>query len=111
EKEETQKKSNAPKQDPYRGKFTPLSKFLKKETTALEKDAEPTSLVLQTDDGRIPPLVKDGGSRLFYQDTRLLHKPMEIQGRLVAQGSKLQALKGVSLKAGQPPEHYCWREI
>jgi hypothetical protein len=95
----------------YRGQVLPLAEVLKKENIELDKDAEPTSLVVQSEDGKLIPLVKDGGSRLFYQDTRLLRRPMEIQGRLVAKGTMLQALRVVSLKNGKPHEIYYWCDV
>ncbi len=102
--------ASEPKTETYHGRILPLAEILKKENLELDKDAEATSLVLQTEGGKILPIVKDLGSRLFFQDIRLLHRQMEIQGRLVAKGSMLQVLKALSLKDGKLHEIYYWCE-
>ena len=49
----------------------------------LDADA-PINLALATDNGKIFPLVKDAGSRMFYQDKRLHNRPMRLTARLIA---------------------------
>jgi hypothetical protein len=100
-----------PKTETYRGQVVPLADILKKERIDLDPDARPHSLALLTDDGKVYPLVKDEGARLFFRDARLLKRPMTIQGRLVAGRSLLQVLQVQSLKDGKPHEVYYWCEI
>jgi hypothetical protein len=67
--------------------------------------------VLVADDGKIYPLVKDAGSRMFAKDKRLLNRPMRLTGRLDAKSQTLQVLNVHSLKDGKLHEVYYWCDI
>src|SRR4051794_27027407 len=67
----------------FEGKVVPLADVIAKSGTKLDADAAPYWLALVADDGKIYPLVKDGGSRLFFQDKALVNRPMRLLGKLV----------------------------
>lgn len=81
-----------PKNDSFKGKVTTLASVLEKSGARLDADAAPYSLVLVTDDGKIYPLIKDDGSRLFFKDSRLLNRPMRLTGRLLPKSEILQVV-------------------
>src|SRR5262245_51208000 len=76
--------SKAPetKTQQYAGKVVPLAGVLVKFNAKLDADAAPHWLALVADDGKVYPLVKDGGTRLFFKDPRLLERPMRLTGRV-----------------------------
>jgi hypothetical protein len=94
-----------------RGQVVPLSELLSKEKVELDKDAEPYWLALRTEDGKIYPLVKDVGSRMFYQDKTVLRRPMQVQGRIAGKTGLLQLTQVLSLKDGKPHEIYYWCDV
>src|SRR5579871_289654 len=51
-----------------KGQVVPLADLVAKTGSKLDADAEPASLVLVADDGKVYTLVKDGGARLFFKD-------------------------------------------
>src|SRR5262249_2013244 len=65
------------------GKVVPLADLVAKGGSKLDADADPVSLVLVADDGKVYTLVKDGGARLFFKDKALLNRPMKLTGRLL----------------------------
>jgi hypothetical protein len=103
--------ANQTKLETLRGQVVPLSELLSKQKVELDKDAEPFWLALQTEDGKIYPLVKDVGSRMFYQDKAVLHRPMQVQGRIVGKTGLLQLTQVLSLKDGKPHEIYYWCDV
>ena len=106
-----QGQTGQPKLETLRGQVIPLAELLSKEKVELDKDAEPFWLALQTEDGKIYPLVKDVGSRMFYQDKTVLHRPMQVQGRIVGKTGMLQLTEVLSLKDGKPHEIYYWCDV
>src|ERR1051325_6776995 len=72
----------APKSLQLDGKVVPLAPLLEKVGSKLDPEAAPHWLALVPDDGKVYPLVKDSGSRLFFSDPRLLNRPMRVTGRL-----------------------------
>jgi hypothetical protein len=89
----------------------PLADLVAKAGSRLDADAAPHWLALVTDDGKVYPLVKDGGARLFFKDKALLNRPMRLTGRLLP-GSQLLQVKAVhSLHKGQPYEVYYWCDV
>src|SRR5438128_4443 len=58
----------------FKGKVISPADLLAKRDAKLDADAEPYWLALQTDDGKILPLVKDAGSRMFFKDAKLLNR-------------------------------------
>jgi len=101
----------APKDEAFTGKVVPLAEVVAKAGSRLDADAAPFWLALVTDDGKVYPLVKDGGARLFFKDKALLNRPMRLTGRLLP-GSQVLQVKAVhSLHNGRPHEVYYWCDV
>ena len=99
----------AAKLETFTGKVVPLKKMLEKEGIKLDKDA--AWLALVTDDGKVYPLIKDDGARMFFTDERLLDRPMRLTGKLVGDTRLLQVLQVHSLKKGELYDVYYWCDI
>src|SRR5215470_8928310 len=95
----------------YKGKVVPLAAVLEKQKINLDADAAPHWLALQADDGKIYPLVKDDGSRMFFKDERLLNRPMQLTGRPVPGTNLLQVVNVHSIVKGELNEVYYWCDI
>jgi hypothetical protein len=95
----------------FKGKVVPLADIASKSGVRLDADAAPHWLALVGEDGTIYPLVKDSGSRLFFQDRELLRRPMRITGRLLPKSQLLQATAVHSYVKGQLHEVYYWCEV
>ncbi len=95
----------------YRGKVVPLADLAGQAGTRLDADAAPVSLALVGDDGKVWLLLKDGGSRLFFQDRALLNRPMRLTGRPVPGSQILRVMSVQSLIKGRPHEVYYWCDI
>jgi hypothetical protein len=102
---------DAPKNQDYKGKVVPLASILAKQKVKLDPDAAPHWLALQTDDGKVYPLVKDDGGRMFFKDERLLNRPMQLTGRLVPDTNLLQVVTVHSLVKGELHDVYYWCDI
>jgi hypothetical protein len=94
----------------FTGKVVPLAGILEKFGSRLDPDVANQWLALATDDGKIYPLIKDDGSRLFFSDRQLLNRPMRITGRLFKDTHLLQVLAVNSIKNGALYEVYYWCE-
>jgi hypothetical protein len=101
----------ATKDEAFTGKVVPLADLVAKAGSRLDADAAPFWLALVTDDGKVYPLVKDGGARLFFKDKALLNRPMRLTGRLLPGSQVLQVNAVHSLHKGQPYEVYYWCDI
>ena len=88
---QAQKPKAADKSRTFKGIVMPLDKLLAKQDIKVDPDAAGI-MVLQSDDGKVYPLVKDAGSRMFYKDSRLLNRPMRLTARPVANGALLQVI-------------------
>jgi hypothetical protein len=95
----------------YKGKVVPLAGLVEKFGTKLDADAAPLWLALVTDDGKVYPLIKDEGSRMFYKDTRLLDRPMRLSGRVLPGSQLLQVLHVQSYVKDELCEVYYWCDI
>jgi hypothetical protein len=95
----------------FKGKVIPLAKLLEKFGSRLDPDAAPHWLALQGDDGKLYPLIKDDGARLFYNDPKLLNRPMRLTGRLFKDTHLLQVLAVHSYVKGKLHEVYYWCDI
>jgi hypothetical protein len=95
----------------YKGKVVPLADLLGKQGAKLDADAAPYWLALVTDDGKIYPLVKDAGSRMFFKDAKLLNRPMRLTGRLLPGSTLLQVVNVHSYLKGKLHEVYYWCDI
>lgn len=93
------------------GQVVPLADVVKKAGGKLDPDASPTSLVLVAEGGKVYPLVKDDGSRLFFKDKALLSRSMRLTGKLVPGGHLLMVRSVRSLIKGQPHDVYYWCEV
>jgi hypothetical protein len=101
----------ADKNQTLRGSVVSLDKLLAKEDVRLDPDAAPTWLALRADDGKVYPLVKDAGSRMFFKDARLLNRPMRLTARPVAGGALLQVVGVQSYVKGALCDVYYWCDI
>lgn len=95
----------------FEGKVVPLADLLAKSGTPIDADAAPFLLVLQTNDGKIYPLLKDEGSRRFFKDAKLLNRPMRIVARTVQNSSILQVITVHSVVKGKLHDVYYWCDI
>src|SRR5262245_51456131 len=77
----------------FAGKVTPLAGLLAKSNVRLDADAAAVSLALAAADGKIYPLIKDDGSRMFFKDDRLLNRPMRLNGKLFPESRMLQVVE------------------
>jgi hypothetical protein len=100
-----------PAQRDFTGKVVPLSEPLDKFGAKLDPDAAPYWLALVDGDGHVYPLIKDGGSRMFFKDRQLLNRPMRLTGRLFADTKMLQVLTVRSLVNGVLHEPYYWCDV
>ena len=89
----------------------PLAGLLQKQGVKLDQDAAPSWLALVTDEGKMYPLVKDDGARMFFKDARLLNRPMRLTGRLVPGSELLQVVNVHSYKEGKLHEVFYWCDI
>lgn len=101
----------AEKIEAFRGKVVPLAELLAKGGGKLDADAAPYWLVLQGDDGKVYPLVKDNGSRLFFLDKALLNRSMQLTGKLVPGSTVLRVNVVNSLHKGSLYEVYYWCDV
>jgi hypothetical protein len=99
------------KNDYFKGKVMPLAKVLEKSGIKIDPDAAAVEMALLADDGKVYPLVKDTGSRMFYLDPAVRDRPMRLTGRLVADGRLLQVVNVRSYKDGQLCDIYYWCDI
>jgi hypothetical protein len=93
------------------GKIVPLAGILEKFGSRLDAEAAPHWLALVTDEGKVYPLIKDDGSRLFFADPHLQNRQMRITGRLFQDTHLLQVLSVNSVKDGQLYEIYYWCNV
>jgi hypothetical protein len=100
-----------PKLEQLSGKVVPLKTVLEKFGARLDADAAATWMALVTDDGKVYPLIKDDGARMFYKDPRLLDRPMRLTGRLVPGTHLFQVVQVHSLHKGELWEVYYWCDI
>jgi hypothetical protein len=100
-----------PKNQTIDGKVVPLAWLLEKFGAKLDPDAAPQWLALVTDDGKVYPLVKDDGSRMFFKDAKLVNRPMRLTGRLFRDTHLLQVVQVQSLVKGEPHDVFYWCEV
>ena len=95
----------------FKGKVVPLADLVAGTGGQLDRDAAPYWLALLGEDGKVYPLVKDNGSRLFFKDKALLNRPMRLTARLLPNSQLLQVLAVHSDVKGQLHEVYYWCDI
>jgi hypothetical protein len=99
------------KNEVYKGKVISLADLLAKADAKMDADAAPFWLALQAEDGKIYPLVKDNGSRMFFKDAKLLNRPMRLTARLVPNAQLLQVISVQSYVKGKLHEVYYWCDV
>jgi hypothetical protein len=99
------------KTEVYTGKVQPLAKLLEKHGAKLDADAAEQWLALVADDGKVYPLVKDDGSRMFFKDAKLLDRPMRLTAHLVPELRVLQVVSVQSVIKGKLHEVYYWCDV
>jgi hypothetical protein len=104
-------RSQDAKPETFRGMVVPLAKLLAEQGVKLDADAAPAWLALKTADGKIYPLVKDAGARMFFKDAALLERPVRLTGRLVPGTSFLQVVVVQSEVRGKLHEVFYWCDI
>jgi hypothetical protein len=102
---------SAAKNTSYDGNVVPLAGVLAKSGIKLDPDAAPQWLALVTEGGKVYPLIRDDGSRMFFKDARLLNRPMRLTGRLFGDTHLLQVINVHSYLKGQLHEVYYWCDI
>jgi hypothetical protein len=93
----------------YTGKVVPLADVLAKQGVKIDPDQH--MLVLQADEGKLFPLLKDDGSRMFFKDARLLNRPMRLNARPVQNTPFLQVINVHSIVKGKLHEVYYWCDV
>jgi hypothetical protein len=82
------------------------------EKFGVRPDADVPWLVLLGDDGKIYPLIKDDGARMFFQDDRLLNRRMRLTGRLLPGSQLLQVVEVHSYgQKNDLQEIYYWCDV
>jgi hypothetical protein len=99
------------KQQFYKGKVVPLATFFEKLGAKMDKEAAAQWYALVTDEGKVYPLIKDDGSRMFFKDERLLNRPMRLTARPVGDTNFLQVFQVHSYVKGELHEVYYWCDI
>ena len=95
----------------FKGNVVPLAPLLAKHDAKLDADAAPYWLALKAEDGKVYPIVKDAGGRMFFKDAKLLNRPMRLTGRLVPNTQLLQVVNVHSYLNGKLHEVYYWCDI
>ena len=95
----------------YKGKVLELASVLAKQGVKLDVEAAPQWLALVTEDGAVYPLIRDEGTRMFFQDPSLRNRPMRLTGRLVGKTNLLQVVNVNSYLKGKLHEVYYWCDI
>src|SRR5262249_53132260 len=96
----------------YKGKVVPLAGVMEKLGVKLDADAAPYWLALVSDGGKIYPLIKDDGSRMFFKDPRLLNRPVRLTGQLLPGSQLLQVVEVHSYSPkNELQEVYYWCDI
>ena len=100
-----------PKNEHFTGKVVPLKDVVAKSGITLDKDAASQSLAVLADDGKTYSLVKDAGSRMFFNDERLVNRRMRLTGYLVDKTPFLKVVQVHSYVNGELNEVYYWCDI
>jgi hypothetical protein len=101
----------AAKTEYYKGKVVPLADLVAQSGSRLDADAAPHWLALAGEDGKVYPLVKDSGSRMFFKDPALLNRPMRLTGRLLPGCQLLRVTAVHSYIKGELHDVYYWCDI
>jgi len=91
------------------GKIVALAELLAKDKTLV--DADQKILVLHTAEGRIFPLLKDSGSRMFFTDAKLRNRNVRLTARKIPNSEVLQVINFKTIVNGKLHEAYYWCDI
>jgi hypothetical protein len=105
----TGQKKSADKNETYTGKVVSLADIPARQGVKI--DADQQILVLDCDDGKIYPLVKDEGARMFFKDAKLLNRPMKLTARLLPKTQFLQVITVHSVVNGKLHDVYYWCDV
>jgi hypothetical protein len=94
-----------------RGQVLPLTDVLARAGVKQDADAGSAGRALVTEEGKVYPLVKDAGGRMFFMDDALLRRPMRLTGRLVTGVPLLQVVAVQSERQGKVHDVYYWCDI
>ncbi|MFN4260276.1 MAG: hypothetical protein ACK4RK_13345 [Gemmataceae bacterium] len=92
----------------FTGKVVPVADLVTPLGTKLDPDAAPHWLVLVTEEGRIYPLIKDDGCRMFFKDKRLLNRPVRLKARRLPGSELLKVYQVHGLVDGKLHDVYYW---
>jgi hypothetical protein len=102
----------AAKNSYFKGKVVRLAGLVEKLGSRLDPDAAQQWLALATEDGKVYPLIKDDGSRMFFKDDRLLNRSVRLTGRFLPGSQLLQVVEVHSYNSkGELCEVYYWCDI
>jgi hypothetical protein len=104
-------KQNPTKNQYYTGNVALLADILAKTKIKVDADAVPYQLVLQTEDDKLHPLIKDEGSRMFFADAKLLKRPMRLTVRAIPNSPFLQVINVHSIVKGKLHDVYYWCDV
>lgn len=99
------------KLDTLSGKVVPLAGLVEKVGSKLDPDAVPHWLALAAEDGKVYPLVKDAGARMFFADKTLLNRPVRLTGKFLPGSQVLQVREVRALVKGVPHEVFYWCDV
>jgi hypothetical protein len=94
-----------------KGKVIALAPYFEKQGARIDRDAAQQFYALMTEDGKMLPLIKDDGSRMFFKDATLLGRPMRLTGRIIGDGPFFQVFQVHSYLNGQLHEVYYWCDV
>jgi len=92
----------------YKGKVISLADWSAKSGAKLDDDVAKTTLVFVTEDDKAYVLLKNSESRLFFSDTALLNRPMQVSAKFLPGSQVLRLLDVQSVKNGKLCEVYYW---
>ena len=76
-----------------------------------DADGERAIVALETEDGRLLPILKDTRGRAFHKDPRWMGVPMELVARRYRGSPMLQVVRTYNLKDGKKYEVDYWCDI
>lgn len=95
----------------FAGKVVSVSEAAAKRGIEMDKDAAPYWLALETKDGKLYPLWKDSGTRMFFKDKDLRNRPVQVTGRMIQGSEILQVFSVRTVRDGKRFEPYYWCDI
>ncbi|MBI2805173.1 MAG: hypothetical protein HYX68_09375 [Planctomycetes bacterium] len=102
-------KKAADKNEFFHGKVVRLADWLATQKIKIDPDRD--ELILLDKNGKVYPLLKDEGSRMFYKDAKLLNRPMRLTARRIPNSPFLQVITVHSVIKGKLHDVYYWCDI